>query len=614
MAPKAPLQCARSASTLFGPENAGIRLNREVHAPMAGLARQQIAALFEQMSRALALDGNDPFRALAYEKAARTLRGWEEDVTQLSVERLAELPGIGHDLAAKIAEGAETGHIHACEREIGKFPAPLLGLFEIRGLGPKTITLLHRKYGVAGVDDLRRLLASGDLAGKPGFGEAKIASLREAIQSWAGSAGRMLLGEALPKAEALLSEIRKLAEVEQAEAAGSLRRGLETVGDLDVVVTSRHGEGVLAQAARLDGVSEVLALGPTRASLLFGGLQVDIRAVAPAAFGAALLYFTGSKAHNTRLRGLARQRKWKLNEYGLFRGARRLAGASEAEIYRELGMAFIPPELREDRGEIEAAAAGRLPRLIAPGDVRGDFHAHTTYSDGRADVAAMVAAAEARGYEYVGLSDHSPSARIAHGLEPARLRRKQAELEAARRARGDRPPRILLGSEVDILPDGRLDYPDDVLAELDVVIAAVHANFKQSREQMTQRLLRAIANPCVRIVAHPTARLIGSRPPVDFDLERVAGAAARAGVALEVNGSPQRLDLKDSMARAALAAGAWLAIGSDAHSTAQYDNMRFGVIQARRGWVEADAVVNTWPWSRVEQWLAMRRQAARATA
>lgn len=581
---------------------------------MAGMGRQQIAALFEQMSHALALDGNDHFRALAYEKAARTLRGWEEDVTQLSVERLAELPGIGHDLAAKIAEGAETGHIHACEREIGKYPGALLGLFEIRGLGPKTIALLHRRHGVTGVDDLRRLLASGGLVGTPGFGEAKIASLREAIQSWAGSAGRMLLGEALPKAEALLSELRKLAEVEQAEAAGSLRRGVETVGDLDVVVTSRHGEGVLAQAARLKGVSEVLALGPTRASLLFGGLQMDIRAVAPAAFGAALLYFTGSKAHNTRLRGLARQRKWKLNEYGLFRGARRLAGASEAEIYRELGMAFIPPELREDRGEIEAAVAGRLPRLIAPGDVRGDFHAHTTYSDGRADVAAMVAAAEARGYAYVGLSDHSPSARIAHGLEPERLRRKQAELEAARRTRGDRPPRILLGSEVDILPDGRLDYPDDVLAELDVVIAAVHANFKQSREQMTQRLLRAIANPYVRIVAHPTARLIGSRPPVDFDLERVAGAAARAGVALEVNGSPQRLDLNDSMARAARAAGAWLAIGSDAHSTAQYDNMRFGVIQARRGWVEADAVVNTWPWSRVEQWLAMRRQAARATA
>lgn len=583
--------------------------------PCLGLGKAEIARLFEKMSQALALKGKDRFRILAYERAARAIRELDEDLAAVvAAERLEEIPGIGKDLAAKIAEGARTGHIQKCEREIAAFPDSLFTLFEIRGLGPKTVALLHRRYRVNDVADLRRVVASGKLASAAGFGEAKIGALRKALESWAGSQARMLLGDALPLAEKLLEQARRLPLVARAEIAGSLRRGRETVGDLDLLITSGESERALAAIAAFPEVSRVLALGPTRASLQFGHLQVDVRAVAPESFGAALVYFTGSKPHNTHLRLLARQRGLKVNEYGVFRGPERLGGASEEEVYRLLEMPLIPPELREDRGEVEAAQAGRLPALIELGDLRGDLHAHTTYSDGRSEPAAMVAAAEHLGYEYIALTDHSPGQRIARGLEPARLKRKAAELAALRRARGGRPPRILLGSEVDILPDGSLDYPDSVLAQIDVVIAAVHGNFQQSRAQMTERLLRALANPNVHVLAHPTARLINERPPIDFDFERVLRAARDAGVALELDGSPWRLDLNDLQARAAAEAGVRLAIGSDAHSAAQCAFVRFGVMQARRAWVGAETVINAWPWRKLQSWLAARRPAGYAAA
>ncbi|HUX67508.1 MAG TPA: DNA polymerase/3'-5' exonuclease PolX [Terriglobales bacterium] len=576
-----------------------------------GISRAEIARLFEKTSRALALRGQDRFRVLAYEKAARSLRDLDRDLGALArAGELDTIPGIGKDLAGKIEEGLRTGHIRQCERECQSLPDALLALFEIRNLGPKTIALLHRRYQVNSAADLQRLLASGRLAEAAGFGEKKLERLREAVASWLGSRGRMLLGEALPAAEAFLAQVRALPGVERAEVAGSIRRGCETIGDVDVVAAARQAGPALQQIAALAAVSRVLAVGPTRASLLLGDLQVDVRAVAPESFGAALQYFTGSKPHNTRLRALARQHGLKINEYGVFRGARRLGGAQEEDIYHALGMPLIPPELREDRGEVEAALAGALPRLIEPADLRGDLHAHTTYSDGRADCAAMAAAAAQLGYQYLALTDHSPGQRIAHGLDAVRLRQKRKEIAALQAHRGETPPRLLLGAEVDILADGRLDYPDQVLAGIDVVIAAVHDHFLQPAPQMTERLLAAIANPHVQVLAHPTARLIGSRPPVAFDFDRVARAAQAAGVALELDGSPWRLDLNDVLARRARELGATLAIGSDAHSTAQLAFVRFGVAQARRAGVPAAAVLNTWPWEKLQTWLQRRRPAA----
>ena len=580
---------------------------------MQSVSNLDIAKIFEKMSRTLALKNKDRFRILAYENAARALRDLDRDLSEIAAQgKLEEIPGIGEDLAGKIEEALKTGCVKQCERECRGIPDSLLALFEIRGLGPKTIALLHQRYRVNTVDDLQRVADSGKLAGVAKFGEKKIAALREAIKSWKASHARMLLGDALPAAEKFLAAVRKVDLVARAELAGSLRRGRETVGDVDLLVTSKDSAAALDNVTRLPGVSRILALGPTRATVLIDGIQVDIRAVAPQSFGAALQYFTGSKQHNTHLRTLARQRGLKINEYGVFRGKKKLGGAHEEDVYRLLKMPAIPPELREDRGEIEAAQEHRLPSLIELDAIRGDLHAHTTYSDGHSSIEEMIERASALGYDYIALTDHSPSERVARGLDVRRLKQKMKELEVVRRKRGIRAPRILLGTEVDILEAGKLDYPDEILAQMDVVIAAVHSNFKQPPGEMTERLLRAIDNPYVNIIAHPTARLIGSRSPIQFDFDRVVKAAKSAGVALEIDGSPWRLDLSDILAQSVARAGGLLAIGSDAHSTAQLAFMRFGVLQARRAWVEATCVVNAWPWGKLHSWLIRRRPRAKA--
>lgn len=571
-------------------------------------SNEEIAHIFEKMSRVLALKGKDRFRVLAYQKAAQSIRDLEQDLQAISnAGKLEEIPCIGKDLASKIEEGLRTGTVRQCEQEYRNIPESLLTLFEVRGLGPKTISLFHRRYGIDDVDGLTHLLESGKLKKKAGFGEKKIAGLVEAVESWTASHQRMLLGLALPKAEALLERIRKLRLIERAELAGSLRRGRETIGDVDLLVTSRNSAEALVEISKLPLVTRVLGLGPTKATFLLNDLQVDVRAVAPGSFGAALQYFTGSKAHNTHLRAIARQRGLKLNEYGVFRGNRNLCGVEEEDIYRLLHMPCMPPELREDRGEIEAAQNGKLPDLVELEHVRGDLHVHSTYSDGRSSMSEMIERAAELGYEYIGLSDHSPSQRVASGLDSERLSKKIREFENIRATRGRFGPSILLGAEVDILPDGSLDYPDDVLAKFDVVIASIHSNFNQSKAQMTSRILEAIRSPYVNVIAHPTARLIDKRPAIEFDFERVMLAAIRAGVALEIDGSPWRLDLNDTMARAAHNSGALLAITADAHSTSQLLFMRFGVIQARRGWVPASGIVNTWPLGKLRDWLTSRR-------
>jgi DNA polymerase (family X) len=577
------------------------------------MINEEIAAIFENMSRILAFKGANRFRSLAYERAARSLRDTEDDLSELArAGKIAEIPGIGQDLAGKIEEYIKTKQIRQYDEERRGIPEGLITLMDISGLGPKTLALLYEKYQIKDLDDLRRLLSAGELEKTRGFGKKKVENIQRGIDLWLARNQRISLGIALPMAEKLLAEIKKIEQVERADIAGSLRRGRETIGDIDLLVISADSPRVLREFTKLPTVKHVLGLGDTRATVIIeGDIQVDVRAVARESYGAALQYFTGSKEHSVRMRTLAQKQGLKLNEYGVFRGPKRLGGADEDEVYRLVGVPMIPPELREDRGEFEASMKGQLPNLIELDDLRGDLHTHTNYSDGRASIEEMADGATALGYEYIALTDHSQSARVAHGLDRDRLEQKIEELERvrARRAGGKHSStRILLGAEVDILADGQLDYPDDILARCDVVVAAVHSAFRQSRDRMTKRLLAAIANPYVHILAHPLTRLMGSRGAIEFDYDRVLEAAIKAGVALEMNGQPLRLDLTDTMARVAQDAGALLAINSDAHSVPQLESMRYGVYQARRGWIEARSVVNSWPWDKLSRWLGQRRK------
>jgi DNA polymerase (family 10) len=569
----------------------------------------EIADIFDRMSRVLAFKDADRFRVLAYQRAALSLRDLEEDVTSIAAEgRLDDIPGIGKDLAAMIEEYIKTGRIRRYSKECKEVPDTLIDLMEVPGLGPKTLAVLHKKLSIKSLEDLNRAINSGALQTLPGFGEKKIENLRRGITMWLSGKKRMPLGLALPIAESLLEQIRQLPSVERADVAGSIRRRRDTIGDLDLLLISPDSPLALQEFSKLPVVKQVIALGDTRATVVIeDGVQVDVRAVEKGTYGAALVYFTGSKEHNVHLRTIARARGLKISEYGVFRGNKRIGGKEEKEVYAALKMAVVPPELREDRGEIEAALESRLPKLVEVDDLRGDLHAHTNYSDGRSTIEEMVERAARLGYDYIALADHSPAARVARGLDSERLQEKIEEMEAVRRKWRECKPHILLGAEVDILSDGRLDYPDEILARFDVVTASVHAAFKQTRDRMTGRLLDAIRNPFVHIIGHPTTRLLGSRGAVEFDLERIIKASADARVALEVNGSPYRLDLTDSMARAAQDGGALLAINSDAHSAAQLEQIRYGVFQARRGWIEARNVVNAWSIGELTGWLNTRK-------
>jgi len=576
------------------------------------MINEEIARIFERMARVLAFKGKDRFRIMAYERAAVSIRDLKDDLAGISQQgKLQEVPGIGKDLSEMIEEYIRTRQIKRYAQECKGIPDELIDLMSIPGLGPKTLALLHKKIGITKFEDLKRCLDSEEVLKLKGFGQKKVDNIRRGIDLWLASQKRMLISVALPLAENLLAQIRKIGAIEQADIAGSLRRRRETIGDVDVLVISKDSPNALKQITELPAVKQVLALGDTKATVIIeSGIQVDIRAVPHESYGAALQYFTGSKQHNVHLRTLGRSHGLKFNEYGVFRGEKRIGGEDEADIYESLHMPWLPPELREDRGEIEAALKGKLPKLLEVADLRGDLHAHSTWSDGKSTIEEMVERAAGLGYEYIALSDHSPSERVAHGLDRDRLEKKIEEIEGLRKQRKDRLPHILIGSEVDILGDGKLDYPDDVLSRLDVVVAAIHSNFRQDKDRITGRLLDAIAHPYVDVIAHPTSRLIGSREALDMHFERVVEAAAKAGVALEINGSMYRLDLNDVMAKAAQEAGALVAIGSDAHSAAQLEWIRYGVFQARRGWIEARSVANTWTWTKLSRWLKQRAAAA----
>jgi DNA polymerase (family 10) len=556
----------------------------------------EIAAMFDQAAELLEIAGESQFRVRAYRRAARVIEGQRQSVRSLltSGRDLSELPGIGKDLAGKIGDIVATGHFELLDTLKKELPGDLGGMAALPGLGPKRVKLLYDKLNVRSLDDLRRVLQNGRLAELKGFGPVSAKKLAAALEK-PREEKRFRLAVAEAEAEALTAWLGGSRHGRgRIAVAGSLRRRRETVGDLDMLVTAKDGAAVGGRLAAYDSVVEVLAHGPTRTTVVLrSGMQVDVRAVPEESYGAALLYFTGSKAHNIALRGLAIARGWKLNEYGLFSGRRRIAGATEEDVYRKLGLAFIPPEMREDRGEVALAQAGALPRLVTVDDMRGDLHVHSDWTDGSAPIEAMAEAARAAGYAYMALTDHSRRVAMAHGLDPARVSRQIREIDRLNERISSIT--ILKGIEVDILKNGDLDLPDATLAKLDVVVASVHSFFDLPRDAQTERVISAMQNRHVSIIGHPSGRLIGSRPAYEIDMERVIAAARALGCCLEINAQPDRLDLNDIHAHAAKESGVRLAISTDSHSVDGFRNMRFGVDQARRAWLTADDVINTRP-------------------
>jgi DNA polymerase (family 10) len=549
------------------------------------------------------------FRVRAYQRGAQTLEALTEDVAAIAARGgLTALPAIGRDLAARIEEYLGTGRLAQLETLRAERPAGFLTLLEIRGLGPRTARALWEQLGVDSVERLEALCRSKQIIGTAGIREKTCRNILEGIERWKRGRARTRLSTARAIAEQIGAALRAHGGVERLEVAGSLRRLRDTVKDIDLLVTSTEPDRVIRTFTTLPSVAEVMAQGPTKASVRHReGLAVDLRVVEPAAFGAALQYFTGSKEHNVRVREMASRRGLRISEYGVFEEATgaRVAGATEEDVYATIGLPWIPPELRENQGEIEAAREGRLPALVTAADIRGDLHAHTDWSDGRHSLERLVAAAESRGYEYIIVSDHSRSLTIAGGLGVDELRAQRAAIRALQRRFRIR---ILAGTECDILADGTLDFPDDVLAELDVVLGAVHSRFTQSRAEMTARLVRALGHPCMHVLAHPTGRRLGSREPYDVDLEAVLVAARDHGKAVEINASPERLDLGDVPARRAAALGVPVAISTDTHDLREMDNLALGLGVARRAWLEASQVLNARPLDALLTWASGSRR------
>jgi len=567
----------------------------------------EIAKVFQDMADLLELKGENPFKIRAYQRAARAIEHLPKEL-EIAVEEgedLQAIPGVGEAIAKKITELVTTGKLRVYEELKAEFPEGITALLEIPGIGPKTAKKLSTELGIKSVDELEQAIKDGRVAKLFRLGEKTADNILQQIQALRRKDQRIPIGEALPVVDEVLNALRTIPGVKNLTTAGSLRRFRETVGDIDLMGTADNPEEVIKAFVSLPQVRQVLAQGPTKASVILpGGLQADLRMVEHDSFGSLLQYFTGSKQHNIALRTKEQKRGLKLSEYGItdLSTDKLEKFATEEEFYHRLGLQYIPPELREDQGEIELAEKGTLPRLIELSDIKGDFHVHTKWSDGHDSIEDMVKAARALGYKYIAITDHSVGRGIAKGLNGERLRQQIEEIKQLNQKLGDF--RILTGIEVDIRADGTIDLPDALLSELDVVIAAIHSAMTQSEEQITRRLINAIENPHVDIIAHPTCRLIGEREPAAVDMEAVFKAAVINNKALEINAMPDRLDLKDTHIYRARELGIKLAIGTDAHSTAQLGFMRFGVGIARRGWCQAKDVLNTRP---LEEVLAFLR-------
>jgi DNA polymerase (family 10) len=561
------------------------------------MENHEIANVLDEVADLLEVSEDNFFRVRAYRNAARTIRDFPTPLARMSAEDLQELPGIGADLAGKIATLITTGELPLHRQLTHKVPPGLVALTRLPGLGPKRVRLLSQKLRIRDLKDLKRALEDGRLRAVRGFGPKICDTLAAAIARQAEAPRtRTLYPEAAAIAHKLVEHLRGAPGVVRIDAAGSLRRRKDTIGDLDIVAAAADPAPVMDRLVQYSGVKQVLEKGETRTSVaLAADFHVDLRVVPPQSYGAALLYFTGSQAHDIHLRRLAQERGMLLNEYGLFRGKKRIAAAEEKDIYKALNLEWIPPELREDRGEIEAAARGQLPHLITREDLRGDLHTHSSYTDGRVSIKEMASAARELGMEYLAITDHSKRIAMAHGLNPAGLRKQRREIERVQREVGIR---VLRGIEVDILDDGALDLPDDALAELDWVVASAHYKLAQNSRDMTRRLVRAIRNPNVDVIGHPSGRLLGEREASTFDWGEVLHAAREEGCALELDSQADRLDLTDTACLAARREGVWIVISSDAHHPHEFAMLEFGINQARRGWIEPANVLNTRPWEK----------------
>jgi DNA polymerase (family 10) len=561
-----------------------------------------IARIFEEIADLLEIQEANPFRVRAYRNAARTVGDVRRDLARVIAagKPLPKLPGIGADLAAKIEEIAGTGTTKLLQKLHKDLPPAITELLRIPGLGPQRVRALYRGLKVQTLDQLAAAARAGRVRQLPGFAAKTEAAILQSVEAHLTKKKRFKLTVAAQYAEPLAQYLRKSKGAGEVVICGSFRRMKETVGDLDILITSDMPDAVMARFAKYPEIKEMLASGPTRASaLLASGLQVDVRVVPAESFGAAMYYFTGSKAHNIAVRRLAQANGLKLNEYGVFRTAkggteRRVAGATEESVFKAVGLPFIPPELREDAGEIEAARRGALPRLLELGDLRGDLHAHTKATDGRNTLREMALAARALGLEYLAITEHSRRVAMAHGLDPQRLARQIDEIDRLNEELAGGIT-LLKGIEVDILEDGTLDLPDSILARLDLVVGAVHSRFNLPRARQTERILAAMDSPYFTILAHPSGRLIEAREPYEVDMLRIVRKAKARGIALELNSHPDRLDLTDTNCRMAKEEGVLVAISSDAHTTLDLENLRFGVGQARRGWLEKTDVLNTRP-------------------
>jgi DNA polymerase (family 10) len=555
-----------------------------------------IASQLDKLADLLEIEGANPFRIRAYRRAARLVGELPRSVADMVAagEGLDALPGIGEDLAGKIATLARGARLPLLDELTREVPSGITALLALPGLGPKRVHLLHETLGIDSLDKLAAAAKAGKLHDVPGIGPGIEAQLRRALAQGAGQPQRTRLATAEQIVAPLLRYLRQARGLQRVEAAGSFRRRRETVGDLDIVVAAGSGQEVMRRFTSYEDVADILEQGPTRATVrLRNDLQVDLRVVPEDSFGAALCYFTGSKAHNIALRQIAIDRGLKLNEYGLFKGSRRLAGRTETELYQRLGLNLVPPELREDQGEIDAARNGKLPHLVTVDDMRGDLHVHTTASDGRDSPLTMAQRAQAKGYGYIAITDHSRRMTVAHGLDAQRLARQIDEIDRL----NDRLSGfvVLKATEVDILEEGSLVLPDQILGRLDLVVAAIHSHFDLPQAVQTQRVLRAMDNRHVSMIAHPTGRLINQRPAYAIDIAAVMRGAVARGCYLELNAQPDRLDLTDIHCRLAKGIGLKLSISTDAHAAMELDLMRFGVDQARRGWLRAEDVINTRP-------------------
>ena len=575
------------------------------------MKNREVAAIFAELADYLEMEGV-PFKPYAYQKAALTLEGLQDDVKDLydkgGLKALKGIPGVGESIAHKIEEYLQTGKIAYYEEFKRKLPIDLNQIVSVAGVGPKKAKVLYEKLGIKTLEELEEFAKSHQIAPLFGFGDKTEKNILQAIEFLKGSKGRFLLGEILPIADEVMKQLQSLSAVERVDTGGSVRRMKETIGDLDFLVISDNPEKVMDFFVALPGVVKVWGKGATKSSVrLKDGLDMDLRVIPRESYGAALQYFTGSKDHNIALRKIAIDHGFKLSEYGLFQGSRMIAAVSEAEVYGKLDMPLIPPELRENRGEIEAALAGRLPEVIGYGDLKGDLHVHCDWDGGASSIATLAEAALAMGYEYIGISDHTKFLKIERGLDEAKLAARNQEIDQfnVKLAGEKKSFRVLKGCEANIMPDGSIDIDDAALAELDYVIAGVHSNFHMSKADMTQRLQQAMANPHVDIISHPTGRILKRREEYEVDFGELLKTALETGTILEINSFPDRLDLNDVNIMAARDAGVRMVINSDAHRVNHLHLVSFGLSQARRGWAEIKDIVNAWP---VEELLAAMKK------